>query len=84
MVPADTVLESLGPTGAVLPCLPRVLPVPLGVWEGGPGLGSRPLKLRVVRTGSLAFLCPGQQMCVQPVPGLLQEARFQRDGRLPR
>lgn len=54
MVPADSVLESLGclgPTGAVLPCLPRVLPVPLGVWEGGPGLGNSPPVLLAGRSG---------------------------------
>lgn len=35
-------------------------------------------------TGSLAFLCPGQQVRVQPVPRLLQEASFPRDRGLPR
>lgn len=38
----------------------------------------------VRRAGSMAFLCPGQQVRVQPVPGLLQEASFPGDCGLPR
>ncbi|XP_053424231.1 tRNA-dihydrouridine(16/17) synthase [NAD(P)(+)]-like isoform X2 [Nycticebus coucang] len=39
---------------------------------------------RVPPTSPAAFLCSGQQMCLQPVPWLLQEAGLQGDCRLPR
>ncbi|XP_005256450.1 tRNA-dihydrouridine(16/17) synthase [NAD(P)(+)]-like isoform X3 [Homo sapiens] len=60
-------------------------------WASGRGFpsGAAPLLASlapgvVLATGSRDFLCPGQQMCVQPVPRLLQEASLQRDCRLPR
>ncbi|XP_054172862.1 tRNA-dihydrouridine(16/17) synthase [NAD(P)(+)]-like isoform X1 [Homo sapiens] len=60
-------------------------------WASGRGFPSEAAPLLaslapgvVLATGSRDFLCPGQQMCVQPVPRLLQEASLQRDCRLPR
>lgn len=71
--------QSAAPGGS--PWAPRpALGQPRESW-GGPGPGAAP----VVRcAGLLAFLCPGQQVRVQPVPGLLQEASVPGDCGLPR